>query len=349
LDGRVISDKRVVYADVLKIFASFSVVFLHVAAGGWGAAGIETYEWNVFNIYDSMLRFGVPVFVMASGMFLLRPEKNLIIRDIYKKYIPRIVICFLSWSFLYAIYPVVSGKVQFEQERFLREFIFGHYHMWYLYMIVGLYIITPLLRKIVQDKKSAEYFIILSVLFAFVLPFAAKVFQLKDFEMFVRKFEVSMVLGYTGYFVLGFYIDNYEIKSTGRKVIYMAGILGVVATAAFTSMISQKGGKADAMFYSYLSPNVLACSIAVFLFFKYQVSKINFGNTSLKALGVLSACSFRIYLVHDFFNIFLYNAGISAMNYNPVLWVPVIAAAVFAMSFITSYIIGKIPFLNKIL
>ncbi|MDF2616755.1 MAG: hypothetical protein K0Q47_1410 [Sedimentibacter sp.] len=345
----MISKNRVVYADVLKIFASFSVVFLHVAAGGWGSAGIETYEWKVFNIYDSMLRFGVPVFVMASGMFLLRPEKNLSIGDIYKKYIPRIVICFLSWSFLYAIYPVASGKVQFEQERFIREFIFGHYHMWYLYMIVGLYIITPLLRKITHDKKSAEYFILLSVIFAFVLPFAAKVFELKDFEMFMRKFEVSMVLGYSGYFVLGYYIDFYELKVTTRKIIYMAGILGVVATAVFTSMISLKNGKADSMFYSYLFPNVLACSIAVFVFFRYRVSKINFGTKSLKAAGVLSACSFRIYLVHDFFNIFLYDAGISAMDYNPALSVPVIAAAVFAMSFIASYIIGKIPFLNKIL
>lgn len=349
LNSRIISKERVVYADVLKIFASFSVVFLHVAAGGWGSAAIETYEWKVFNIYDSMLRFGVPVFVIASGMFLLNPEKNLNIGDIYKKYIPRIVICFLSWSFLYAIYPVISGKAQFEQEMFLREFIFGHYHMWYLYMIVGLYIITPLLRKITQDKKSTEYFILLSVIFAFVLPFLPKAFQLKDFEMFVRKFEVSMVLGYSGYFVLGYYIDNYEMKSTTRKIIYMAGILGVVATAVFTSMISLKSGKADAMFYSYLFPNVLACSIAVFVFFKYHVSKLNLSPKCLKAVGVLSACSFRIYLVHDFFNIFLYDAGISAMNYNPVFSVPVIASAVFAISFITSYIIGKIPFLNKIL
>jgi surface polysaccharide O-acyltransferase-like enzyme len=103
------------------------------------------------------------------------------------------------------------------------------------------------------------------------------------------------------------------------------------------------------MFYSYLSPNVLACSIAVFVLFRYQVSKINFGKKSLKTAGVLSACSFRIYLVHDFFNIFLYDAGISAMNYNPAVSVPVIAISVFAMSFVTSYIIGKIPFLNKIL
>lgn len=349
MDDRIVSKNRVVYADILKIFASFSVVFLHVAAGGWGVAGIETYEWKVFNIYDSMLRFGVPVFVMASGMFLLRTEKNLSIVDIYKKYIPRIVICFLSWSFLYAIYPVASGKIQFEQERFLREFVFGHYHMWYLYMIVGLYIITPILRKIVQDKKSTEYFIILSVVFAFLLPFVSKVFLLKDFEMFVRKFEVSLVLGYSGYYVLGYYIDNYEIKIMTRKIIYMAGILGVVATAALTSIISLKTGKADSMFYSYLFPNVLICSIAVFVFFRYYVSKIKFSTKSLKAAGVLSAFSFRIYLIHDFFNIFLYEAGISAVNYNPVFSVPLIAAAVFAMSFIASYIIGKIPFLNKIL
>ena len=340
---------RVVYADALKIFACFSVVFLHLAAGGWSATGIETFEWNVFNIYDSITRFGVPIFVMVSGMFLLNPIKNLSYVDIYKKYIPRIVFSFLSWSLLYAVYPFVSGKMEYKPDIFMRAFIFGHYHLWYLYMIVGLYIITPLLRKIVQDKKSVQYFILLSVIFAFLLPFTAKLFQLKDLDTFVRKFDVNLVLGYSGYFVGGYYIDYFELSKKTRKLIYMLGILGIIATAMLTYIVSVKAGKANEIFYSYLSPNVLIASIAVFVFFKYEVSKINLSKNILKLSGVLSSCSFRIYLVHDFFNMFLYDAGIAAVDYNPVVSVPLIASVVFALSFATSFIIEKTPVLNKIL
>ena len=340
---------RVVYVDALKIFASFSVVFLHMAAGGWIAAGIETFEWNVFNLYDSITRFGVPVFVMASGMFLLNPAKNLSYVDIYKKYIPRIVFCFLSWSFLYAVYPFVSGKMEYKPDIFMKAFIFGHYHLWYLYMIVGLYIITPLLRKIVQDKKSVEYFILLSVIFAFLLPFTAKLFQLKDLDMFVRKFDVNLVLGYSGYFLGGYYLDKFELGKKSRKFIYVLGLFCIIATAVLTYIVSVEAGKANDIFYSYLSPNVLLASIAVFVFFKYEVSKMNFSKNILKLLRILSSCSFRIYLVHDFFNIFLYDAGITAISYNPVVSVPLIASAVFALSLVTSFIIGKTPVLNKIL
>lgn len=349
MDKRIGDQGRVAYADALKIIASFSVVFLHVAAGGWNAAAVGTLQWNVFNMYDSLVRFGVPVFVMVSGMFLLNPEKNLSCRHIYKKYIPKIAVSFISWSLLYALYPVIAGGVQFEPDRFTRDFIFGHYHMWYLYMIVGLYMALPILRRVTQDRKSTEYFMILSVIFAVLLPFASKLIQAEDLTAFIRKFDVNIVLGYSGYFVAGYYFVSYELKKKTRVLIYVMGVFGVLATAYFTYELSMNSGKPDALFYSYLSPNVMLASIGVFVFFRYEVSKISFGKNSLKALNTLSACSFRIYLVHDFFNMILWDNGIDILKYNAFLSVPAIAFLVFAFSFIASYIIEKTPVLNKIL
>lgn len=340
---------RVMYVDLLRITAAFSVVLLHVAAGNWGNAALGTYEWNVFNFYDSMVRFGVPIFVMISGMFLLNPDKNVSYKDIYSKYILRIVIAFVSWSLLYAAYTNISSNDTFNRQVFIKSFIFGHYHLWYLYMIVGLYIITPFLRKITADKKATEYFLLLSVIFTSVLPLTIKMFNLTGLDLFIKKFDLYFTSGYVGYYIGGYYLSRYEFNKSKRNIIYISGILGLVCTYVFTDILSLQTGKADSTFYSYFSPNVMAVSIAVFLFFKYEISKIKFNQNTAKFINILSNCSFRIYLVHDFFNMFILKAGINTLNHNPALSVPFVSITVFTVSLITSFIIGRTPLLKRIL
>ncbi|HBV68430.1 MAG TPA: hypothetical protein DEF04_09755 [Clostridiales bacterium] len=339
--------KRIIYVDLLRITATFSVVLLHVAAGNWSNAALGTFEWNVFNFYDSMVRFGVPIFVMISGMFLLNPDKNISYRDIYSKYIPRVAIAFIVWSFLYALYTNVSNYYTFNQEVFIRSFVFGHYHLWYLYMITGLYIVTPILRKIAEDKEATEYFIFLSVIITSVLPIIIKVFNLVDLDLFVKKFHLPFTFGYAGYYIGGYYLGRYEISKSCRNILYISGVLGVICTYTFTNIISMRAGKADSTFYSYFAPNVATASIALFLFFKYEVSKIRFNKNTVKIISMLSDSSFGIYLIHDFFIMLMLKAGIDTLNYNVVLSVPLVAVTIFAASFAASFIIGKIPLLKR--
>lgn len=75
---------------------------IHVAADNWNAADVRSFEWQVFNFYDSLVRFGVPVFVMISGALFLKPDKDIPVKKLYSKYIFRIVIAFVFWSFIYA-------------------------------------------------------------------------------------------------------------------------------------------------------------------------------------------------------------------------------------------------------
>jgi surface polysaccharide O-acyltransferase-like enzyme len=342
-------DNRIVYVDILRIFATFSVVLLHVAAGNWGNAVISSFDWKVFNFYDSLVRFGVPIFVMVSGMFLLNPNKKISYKDIYSKYILRIVIAFISWSLLYAIYNNLINYDTFDYDVFIRSFIFGHYHMWYLYMIVGLYIITPLIRNIAHDKKATEYFLLLSLVFTSLLPIIVKFFNLEDLNFYIKKFDLSFTFGYVGYYIGGYYFNNHELTKQRRNIIYFLGILGLICTYVLTDIVSLKTGKADSTFYSYFAPNVLFVSLAVFIFFKYEVSKINVNTSGVKLINILSDCSFRIYLVHDFFNIFLLQLGFNTLKYNPILSVPFAAIIVFTGSLIISYTIGKTPFLKRIL
>ena len=56
--------------------------------------------------------------------------------------------------------------------KIIGSLIKGHYHLWFVYLIIGLYLIVPLLRLWVNDtnKKYVEYFIILSIIFTYIIP-----------------------------------------------------------------------------------------------------------------------------------------------------------------------------------
>lgn len=51
--------------------ATSAVIVIHVAAQNWDATGIETFEWNVFNFYDSIARW--------AGIFWERERSILLI------------------------------------------------------------------------------------------------------------------------------------------------------------------------------------------------------------------------------------------------------------------------------
>ena len=77
--------ERKTYCDYLRLIATFAVVVLHVAASNWYSTDVNGLEWQSFNFYDSVVRWGVPIFVMISGSLFLSREIS--IRKIYSKYI----------------------------------------------------------------------------------------------------------------------------------------------------------------------------------------------------------------------------------------------------------------------
>ena len=74
---------RILYFDYLRILAMFAVMLLHVASQFWYTTPTNTTEWQVCNIYDSLARFGVPIFVMISGALFLGKKRP--IKRIYQK------------------------------------------------------------------------------------------------------------------------------------------------------------------------------------------------------------------------------------------------------------------------
>lgn len=110
----------------------------------------------------------MPVFIMISGAIFLNPDFDLSWEKLFKKYLRRIVVSYLIWQLIYC------GWYYFAKEGDLvtvAKFLIGSYdHLWHLPMIAGLYLVTPLLRPLARRRQLLEYYLLLALLFARLLP-----------------------------------------------------------------------------------------------------------------------------------------------------------------------------------
>ncbi|MDO4562837.1 MAG: acyltransferase family protein [Clostridia bacterium] len=333
---------RIFYADCLRAAATFAVVVLHVASASWGLADVRTFEWQTLNVYNTATRFCVPIFLMLSGMLFLNPDKKIDIRDIFFKYIPRIAMAFLFWSFLYNSYD--AGHFTFSG-----VFTDYHYHLWYLYVIIGLYLVVPLVRHMVNSasRREVEYFLLLSFFFTFVVKTLSQIPTLEWIADISDKFEMHYVIGYMGYFVWGYYLHTYYLGKFQRKMIYICGVMGFLETAVLSGIVSVSTDMHYQLFYSNFSVGVLLMSVAIFVLFKYNCDETKAGIFLKNRIISVAKCSFGMYLVHDFFNILFGQMGYTALTFNPVFCVLPLSAAVSAASYLVSIVMSKIPFFRS--
>ncbi len=346
------SKGRLVYSDALRISAVFSVIFLHVACVSWGTVAVNSPDWCILNFYASSVRWGVPVFVMISGMFFLDPERELSLKRLYSSSIFRVFCAFIFWSFIYFIYAVISSGNPLTMNSLYRalELISqgkSCYHLWFLPMLIGLYIITPVLRFFTAGARDRDYyyFFVLFFLFASLFP---TLFNFPFFERYkplVENLDLHLVLGYVGFYVLGFYLKKAEISPKITYTVYFFGVISLLFTIFATYYASITSNCAVDIFNGYLTPNTICLSIGIFLFFKNIFGKIVLNDNVTALITGLSKASFGIYLVHVFFISYFVNAGY--FSYAPVFYVPIISCVIFLLSFFVSRVLLKLPFLNR--
>lgn len=344
------SEGRIVYYDFLRIIAICAVIVLHISAQNFTNAGVDTLEWQAFNFYDSIVRWGVPVFVMISGALFLDGEHS--IEKLYKKNIARIIVAFIFWSMLYAVNNTIYFHTGWMAA--LKQFVAGQGHMWFLFMIVGLYMIVPLVKPIVRSMELTKYFLMLSLAFTFVVPQALNLVSLKypSIGSFVNsiwnKVYFHFTLGFVCYFVCGYFLSKADLSKKTRGTIYFLAICGFISTIVGTAWISISQQKPNVMLYDYFSITVMLEALGIFVFVKGRFDGRKIGQKAERVLVLLSKYSFGVYLVHilvldELARIF----GINTLSFNPLLSVPVISAIVIVVSFAASAALNHIPLLKK--
>ena len=339
------SSGRVIYFDVLRITAIFFVVAVHLSAQHWGDVDVSSRAWFAFNLYCTAGKWSVPVFVMISGALFL--GRDLDIRAILKKNIMRLVTVFLFWSAAYALFVRALYGITWDEALF--RFFTGHYHMWFLFMIAGLYLLVPLLRPIVQNERLMRYFLLLAFIFTFLLPQAAFFcsFALPQVSEVIRTVTMYSYcffpLGFTVYFVGGYYLSRRNFSRRDETVLYCIGAAALLFSVAAPVVLSRAQGSPSDAFYNYNSLNVLLTSVPIFVFARRHLNFPHIGERAYILLRKLSKYSFGVYLIHPMVIELLGRFGIDTFSCNAFFSVPLLAVIVFAVSAVISALLNQIP------
>src|SRR6476619_5061675 len=101
--------QRVFYADMLRAISILAVIILHNAADYDDQLGdIPMSHWWSGVVWDGLVRFCVPMFVVLSGVFLLKAGKEVTYKEVFFKRLPKILIPLVFWSIVYVLYQNYS-------------------------------------------------------------------------------------------------------------------------------------------------------------------------------------------------------------------------------------------------
>ncbi len=337
--------KRDYRMDLLRIVACFMVIVIHVSSYNFTILPVKSMSWQIHNIYDSMVRAAVPIFIMISGAFLL--NKDISIKDILKKYVFKMLVIYIIWSFIYALY---NFYMQYKCINSMHDIVIiikytigSAFHLWYLPMLCFLYLITPFLRKITKDKdeKLLYYGLVIFIALA-ILQTLAKMSFLPKYHILVQiinKFQSGFFLQFYSYYILGFYLYHSDKMKQKRFYYYVLAIAGVVACILCNSYISIKAEKASDVFYDGFVIFTVLEAIGLFLFFKYSKCIGWIADKCYNIIKIMAPCTLGIYLVHI---LVLNYTSFIISKYNKLISIPMCCIVTFLISFVIIFILQKI-------
>ncbi len=339
--------------DILRFHAMLAVIITHVCSGPSDQLSVYSSQWVTINCIRASITWDVPVFVMISGRFFLDETRALSVKQLFSKYIRRLIVAFLVWSAVYQIYYCLYyhalGLPYLNIKGILTEWLLGPYHLWYLYMLAGLYLITPLLRIIARDKKMTEYFLLLFLVFQFLTQYGIAIPLFGPIlQIMLDKTGCCIALGFSGYFLLGYYLRTYGVPKRMEIPLYCIGVILIFFSCIATTLHSQSEGAPNEWFSKYLMPNIIIESAAIYTFFTQRVSKFSFSEKTRTFFGKMTELSFGVYLVHALVNELVALTGFTAAV-RPLLTAPVITAIVLIISIILTMLIRKIPRLGTLI
>ena len=338
---------RLIEFDILRISAIFAVVFLHITAEGWWV-DCPTIDWEIRNVYDSAVRWSVPIFVMISGALFLNPSKKITIEKLYRKNILRIILAYLLWATIYQLYELRNSD--FAIKEFVFGIINGCYHLWFLKMLIGLYIAIPILRIVVSNKQIEQYFLIVALFTSSILPFLIHMtggvsHELQEvLQTNYEKLSIDTAAGFSGYFVLGHYLSTYGIDKRYKNIIIIGAFACYLTVVILTSLKFHLSGVMTESFYGYLTPFTLIEAFAIFSIVTIRKHPKLSEKCKTRIVKISNLC-FGIYLVHILvIRILSDYLGLASTCFNASISVPLFAVLVFTISCGVTWILRKIPY-----
>ena len=334
--------------DIMRILACLLVIWQHscelyyISPHGEVVREHSTY---LIGIIDSVARTAVPLFVMISGYFLL-PMKDTFTK-FFKKRMNRILFPFIFWCVVYAIFGVLTKGDTVQQCLINIAHIPVNYgteigHLWYVYMLIGLYLLVPILSPWLQSctKKQLEVYLGIWI-FSCFLPYIHLIFPSILGECYWNPSPLLYYFyGMVGYFILGFYIKKYGTPKAILSAILL--IIGYLVTVIiYNSRIATAESISSLeLSWDYCSVNVSMMALGIF----GLVAKIKYDRQGkLRSLLTdIATHGYGIYLGHIII-LTLLSPYITGKLSSVVIEVPVLAVTVLILTYLGIRILSFLP------
>ena len=374
-----LSGPRKQFLDVLRVLATCAVVLMHVLTGATDvtdASIVPEYRSLLLSVMD-LVTWCVPIFLLISGYLFLNPERTLTYTVMIKKYCRRIALAILLFGVPYAASELVVAERTFRIRMIpeaLKMTLMGHTwsHMWYLYLILFLYLITPLLKKVLRVLPVWGVAAVMVVIFlgSSVAPFLNKVLDVNSIPVLPDGgvYFLYYLCGYL-FAVREVCVDKAESCGTSGKGMEAGldtepvrgkrtGNVWLIAAAVLImGMILSRtlAGFSIQMAYNY----PFTVLLAVLLFAAGWNGSIKKHRIPWQEAGALS---FAVYLVHPVYVNLLYKfvkitpftvleqCGVQSVAAGQAVLILLLAAfclVVLALATATAWVLRKIPVLRK--
>ena len=320
--------------DILRVISMIMVIIIHIANVYCRSFGlISTKSYLISLIFNTICRVSVPIFFMISGSLLLDRSFN---KEKYLKRVIKYVVLIVAWDIIYLVWEYFYLGVTYDK---LYMLIIDPYraHLWFLYTILVLYAIQPLL-KLIMDKSNNIVKTILLIVWI-VLSLASML------NPYIAKFFT--IFSYIGYFIIGKYLYDFIKKFDLRKYNLSLVLIMIICYSISIWMnysLSINLNQFYNLFFAYRTPFIMINSFALYVLIisNYRKDSLN------KFVTGLSDLSLGVYLIHGIFldvtvKVFIYS------SINSLIGIPIFTVIIFVLSIISTYIIKKIKYLNYII
>ncbi|HEM6434639.1 TPA: acyltransferase family protein [Streptococcus suis] len=279
--------------DFLRVISMISVIMIHVSAF-WVQSFIDnniTFSHLYFAfLYNSISRFAVPCFLMLSGAFLLADDKIKEYDKFYRKIAFNIGLPTLIFSICYILLRFIWGEGLFT---LIKDFFYGRpfYHMWYLFMVFGVYMMAPFI-VVLKDFLGEKNFFKFSITLLFICIISGWLNNTSRLE-----WGIDRAICYISYFIIGYTLKKSSSKNNfiGWFYILFGFILEIILSfVSFYIQVMKEIPESvlPVSIVGPLSPIVAVASVSIFV----GISKLNFPRVRL--ISNLSIHSFNIFLIH---------------------------------------------------
>lgn len=358
---------RIVFLDYIRVVACFLVMLVHSSecfygGGGFGLAtdmslipNEASRFWVAF--YDGFVaRTCVPLFMIVSAFLLVPLKPGQTMSSFYKRRFTRILPPFLIFMVLYCILPPLFGWMGWDQGLHELKMIPFNFpstggHLWFMYPLISLYLIIPVVSPWLEKATAKEERIFLAIFaLSTFIPWIHR-FITKELwgECFWNGFTALWYCsGYLGYLVMAYYIRVHLDWSRKRKL--AVGWACFLLGSAFTffafwckAVPGVPMPTPDVEWaWEFCMPNLLVSTFGLFLVFSCIQRK-----EAPALVTNISKRSYGMYLMHMLYLIPISMLVIGSDTANPQVpvWlaIPLIAVITYLCCALTTKLISLIP------